>query len=323
MSPKISVIVPIYKVEAYLEDCVNSLLSQTFKDFELILINDGSPDNCGVMIDAYAEEDARIVAIHQENAGLSAARNTGIEHAKGEYLTFVDSDDWVHPTYLETLHRLTEEHQASLAVVSLHPTKQLTFSLGSQNSSSILMTTQDAIEGLYGEHHLTMSVACGKLYHKDLFATLRFEEGKLHEDEFFNYLAYDKAQRIAFTSLQLYFYRLRPDSITGVGFHVKASLDAIEALLKRLEYLEAKGLKELEALTYPVLFERISLLYHHRQKLQKEDLNRFLMWYHALKPKLRQASLPKSFRVYTALHYGWPWLAFTLKRLWVRLTLKK
>ncbi len=323
MTPKISIIVPVYKVEAYLEDCVESLLSQTFEDFELILVDDGSPDRCPFMCDAYASKDARVSVIHQGNAGLSAARNQGIAHAKGTYLTFVDSDDWVHPSYLETLHSLIEDHQATLAIVALHPTKQKIIIGELQPLPVRLMTTQEAIEGLYGEHHLTMSVACGKLYHKSIFKALRFEVGKVHEDEYFNYLAYDQAKRIVFTPLALYYYRLRDDSITGVGFQAKASLDVIGALLKRLEYLESNGLEALEHLTYPILFERMALLHRHRQKLKEADLNTFLAHYHALKPRLKKASLPRSFRFYTSLHYRWPWLAFHIKQLKVRFTPKK
>lgn len=103
MTPKISVIVPVYKVEAYLPRCVESLLSQTYKDFEIILVDDGSPDTCPAMCDAYAKKYSNIHALHKENGGLSDARNAGVTIAKGEYVTFVDSDDYVHPAYLEML----------------------------------------------------------------------------------------------------------------------------------------------------------------------------------------------------------------------------
>ena len=104
--PQISVIVPVYKVEAYLARCVDSVLAQTFSDFDLILVDDGSPDNSGAICDEYAEKDPRIVVIHQKNGGLSAARNAGIEwafaHSNSQWLNFIDSDDWVHPEYLDS-----------------------------------------------------------------------------------------------------------------------------------------------------------------------------------------------------------------------------
>ena len=112
--PQISVIVPVYKVEPYLRRCVDSILAQTFTDFELILVDDGSPDNSGAICDEYAQKDARVHVIHQENGGLSAARNAGIDwvfaHSDSQWLTFVDSDDWVHPEYLERLYHAVLEH---------------------------------------------------------------------------------------------------------------------------------------------------------------------------------------------------------------------
>lgn len=108
MMSEISVIVPVYKVESYLERCIQSILAQTYKDFELILVDDGSPDNCPAICDRYAKQDGRIRVIHQENGGLSAARNTGIEMAKGKWLFFVDSDDWVHTEALRTLLECAE-----------------------------------------------------------------------------------------------------------------------------------------------------------------------------------------------------------------------
>ena len=114
----ISVIVPVYNVEKYLDRCVKSILSQSFSDFELLLVDDGSPDRCGEMCDEYAKGDSRIKAFHKRNGGLSDARNFGIEKALGEYLMFVDSDDYIHEQMLETLHRLITENDADLAVCS-------------------------------------------------------------------------------------------------------------------------------------------------------------------------------------------------------------
>ena len=311
MSPKISVIVPIYKVEAYLEDCVNSLLSQTFKDFELILINDGSPDNCDAMIHAYAKQDARIVAIHQENAGLSAARNTGIDHAKGEYLTFIDSDDWVHPTYLKTLYNLTKTHEADIVVVNHQPTHTFTTELEDVSVKPKVYDQRQAIEALYGPNDVAMSVAWGKLFHRTLFSTLRFEVGKLHEDEFFNYRIYDQATRVVFLNQTLYYYRLRDDSITGVGFNAKGTMHKIEALEGRLDYLNKNGYDALVALTYPVLFEHMVALHQHTKGTPDIAFNQR---FKELKKAMRSITLPLSFKVYYELYYLWPSLALNLKK---------
>ena len=116
----ISVIVPVYKVERYLKRCVDSILDQTFRDFELILVDDGSPDRCGEICEKYAEKDKRIVVLHRENGGLSAARNTGLDwifaNSNSTYVTFIDSDDWVHPQYLEILSRVIESNNVAVSV---------------------------------------------------------------------------------------------------------------------------------------------------------------------------------------------------------------
>ena len=114
----VSIIIPVYKVEKYLPNCIESILRQTFKDFELILVDDGSPDNCGEICEEYAQKDSRIKVVHQPNGGLSAARNSGIDIAKGDYLTFIDSDDFVFPHYLEILVKLCQENDADMSVCS-------------------------------------------------------------------------------------------------------------------------------------------------------------------------------------------------------------
>ena len=121
--PTISVIVPVYKVEKYIHRCVDSILNQTFSDFELILVDDGSPDNCGAICDEYAAKDSRVVVIHQENGGLSAARNAGIDWAfansDSQWLSFIDSDDWVHPEYLQKLLDTAVNNSAEVAFCTL------------------------------------------------------------------------------------------------------------------------------------------------------------------------------------------------------------
>lgn len=111
----LSVIVPVYKVEPYLRRCVDSIRNQTYKNLQIILVDDGSPDRCGEICDAYAEIDERIIAVHQKNRGLSGARNTGLRYAKGEYVAFVDSDDWIAPTMYETLVRMIEKNDLDIA----------------------------------------------------------------------------------------------------------------------------------------------------------------------------------------------------------------
>ena len=180
----ISVIVPIYKVEKYLHRCIDSVLAQTFTDFELILVDDGSPDNCGKICDEYAEKDNRIHVIHKENGGLSDARNAGIDWAfansDSEWITFIDSDDWIHPKYLETLYNAVKETGCEISICGYEETTGDSPKVDDINLQAVIVSTED----FFCEHNVNAVVAWGKLYKKELFREIRYPVGKLHEDEF-------------------------------------------------------------------------------------------------------------------------------------------
>lgn len=222
----ISVIVPVYNVEKYLDRCVKSILSQSFSDFELLLVDDGSPDRCGEMCDEYAKGDSRIKAFHKRNGGLSDARNFGIEKALSEYLMFVDSDDYIHEQMLETLHRLITENDADLAVCSamdVFEGKEVTqvreireFTLNKTESYKYMLRG----DGLPS--------ACNKLYKRQTVGEVRFPVGKLYEDGFFTPQILKRVEKTAVTSRPMYYYFRRADSITTKPFR-KGDLDVIEA----------------------------------------------------------------------------------------------
>lgn len=222
----ISVIVPVYNVEKYLDRCVKSILSQSFSDFELLLVDDGSPDRCGELCDEYAKGDSRIKAFHKRNGGLSDARNFGIEKALGEYLMFVDSDDYIHEQMLETLHRLITENDADLAVCSamdVFEGKEVTqvreireFTLNKTESYKYMLRG----DGLPS--------ACNKLYKRQTVGEVRFPVGKLYEDGFFTPQILKRVEKTAVTSRPMYYYFRRADSITTKPFR-KGDLDVIEA----------------------------------------------------------------------------------------------
>lgn len=185
--PQISVIVPVYEVEKYINRCVDSILAQTFTDFELILVDDGSPDNCGAICDDYAAKDSRVRVIHQKNGGLSAARNTGIDwsfsNSESEWVSFVDSDDWVHPKYLEVLYQAAIRARSDIAIGDFESTEG-----GNPyvDTTKLDMTIWD-VEELYCKHNVLATVAWGKLYRKNCFKDIRYPNGKIHEDEFVTY----------------------------------------------------------------------------------------------------------------------------------------
>ena len=237
----ISVIVPVYKVEPYLRKCVDSVLGQTFRDFELILVDDGSPDNCGKICDEYAARDARVKVIHQANGGLSAARNAGIDWAmsnsKSDYITFLDSDDWIEPFCLEELYRgvqLSGTVSCASCRVGASP-KQV----------SRIDPKRCRWKCLSPEEYWLLpngipQTACAKMYRKTLFSDVRFPIGKLHEDDFTTHLLLFPCRQIAVCDLFVYNYCIRPGSITTAAWSPRR-LDAVEALRLRRDYFVRHG----------------------------------------------------------------------------------
>ena len=220
--PEISVIVPVYNVEPYLHRCVDSILAQTFTDFELILVDDGSPDGCPAICDEYAAKDCRVRVIHQENGGLSSARNAGLDIAAGNYFAFIDSDDYVYSEYLAKLLKEICDNHADISVCGMVEFYTDVPPLDNKIStvdffSGIEMCTRIC-------NYQTASgfvAACGKLYSKHLFDTLRFPIGRVHEDQFVSHKLFYTAKKIAVLSDKLYAYYYNPNSITKKGFSLK------------------------------------------------------------------------------------------------------
>ena len=235
--PEISVIVPVYQTEAFLGRCVDSILGQTFADFELILVDDGSSDNCGAICDAYAAKDSRVVVIHQENSGLSAARNAGIDwafaHSESRWIAFVDSDDWVHPQYLELLHTAAMKQNTAVAACAIQKTDAFgTFrpitapKLDVKKPEDIYVYREGSCGGVF---------AVVYLYQKTLFQDVRYPIGKLWEDRATTYKLLFQTDRIATVEEELYFYFYNPDSITQAAWKLK-NLDVLEALEENLVF---------------------------------------------------------------------------------------
>lgn len=223
--PLISVIVPVYKVEPYLHRCVDSILDQTFKDFELILVDDGSPDNCPHICDEYAKKYKKIVVIHKENGGLSSARNTGLDysfsHSNSKYISFIDSDDYVEKTFLEKLYKAIDGCELSLCYY-----KEIDANGAIKNNK---INHYDCVVDKYGYWKLRSFGAngvspCNKLYLTSLFAEIRYPVGKHHEDEFVIHRIIDRTTKIHIIPDELYCYCRREDSIMGT-IHTDPSYD--------------------------------------------------------------------------------------------------
>ena len=243
--PQISVIVPIYNVEAYLERCVDSILKQTFTDFELILVDDGSPDRCGEICDRYAETDQRIKVIHKENGGLSDARNAGIDIAEGAYLSFIDSDDWVLDTFLEVLYTEAKKNHADISVVNYHEEHEKERQEAKHVDDKIL-TGIEALDFLYQPNYLAIycGIICNKLLKKELFSGIRFPFGKINEDSFTIHKLLYKADRVCFSGSDLYCYFQRNDSIMHKTFSEKR-LDEYEVFVERAKFFKEYKLIDL------------------------------------------------------------------------------
>lgn len=233
----ISVIVPVYRVEPYLRRCIDSILRQTLSDFELILVDDGSPDGCPQICEAYAQADARVRVIHKTNGGLSDARNAGLAVAGGEYIVFVDSDDWVSERYLETLFKAIQSTgsdicECAAAVVS----DERTAVVSSAARESRVYRAQEALRLLIQDSVLHQYV-WNKMYRKSCVDGILFETGRTNEDEFWTYQVFGRASGVTKIEDTLYFYYQRQDSIMGVGYSIRR-LDALEAKSRRQKYVE-------------------------------------------------------------------------------------
>ncbi len=223
----ISIIVPIYKVEKYLEECIQSMISQTYKNLEIILVDDGSPDNCGKICDEYARQDSRIKVIHKENAGVARARNSGLDIARGDFISFIDSDDYVAEDAYEKLFKVMLASHADCVVggcVKIYEDEngnivkrdQVVVS-PDQEKDYVVKSAEEAMQDVL----LRGSAAWNRLYKKEIFETLRFPVDRVNDDEVTALHAYALCKQIVFTRIPTYFYRLRANSITTSNFSLR------------------------------------------------------------------------------------------------------
>lgn len=226
--PLISVIVPVYNVEKYLKRCLDSIRKQTYSNIEILLIDDGSTDQSGRICDEFAKLDSRVRVLHKNNGGLSDARNVGIEEAKGEYITFVDSDDYVDEDLIEYLYKMIERTHTEMSICTnrLYHEKTRKFQIGADDGKNEVLTAHESIKRLLYGRNFWVS-AWAKLYKKDLFLNIRYPKGKLYEDTAVTYKLILKAGRVAYGRSCKYTYCVRNNSITRSAFSPR-QLDLIE-----------------------------------------------------------------------------------------------
>lgn len=260
MKPLISVIIPIYGVEKYLNRAVDSVLMQTYRNLEIILVDDGSKDRCGQICDAYEKKEARVRVIHKKNGGLSDARNAGLKIAGGDYIAFLDSDDYYAPRFIEILYDALVKNDAQISICSYEVTEALLpqdgpdfAQIASQYDTGSAPITCYGREAMlmnqYDAHFVDATyfiVTWNKLYKASLFEGVTFPKGKIHEDEATTYKLFDKAQKCVYIKLPLYAYFSMPGSITRENFQLRR-LDWMDALDERIIYFETNHQLSLKA----------------------------------------------------------------------------
>lgn len=253
--PLISVIVPVYKAEPYLDKCINSIRNQTYKNLEIILVDDGSPDRCGEMCDAYAKTDSRIRVFHKENGGQSSARNLGLDNMTGEYVGFVDSDDWIEPDMYRRLYDQMVETESQISICGI----QMDYLDGRvaymnvcypEDKEVRIYTMKEALREALDNTRITYS-PCDKLYHKDIFLSLRMTEGKIYEDMEMIPKCVERAERVVYDPNPLYHYNLTNESTIRGEFKLGRFAEMDVALEKAKDY----------QIRYPELYDKAMARY--------------------------------------------------------------
>lgn len=245
MEEKISIIVAVYNIEAYIERCIKSLLNQSYRNLEILLIDDGSTDGSGQICRKLGEGDSRIRYIYKDNGGLSDARNTGMKAATGEYFSFIDGDDCIHPDMYRILYDGVRKENVKIGLCSFQTfekEEELKLPDKTENTSGT-RSSHEILQLLFTPQRTDIVIACCKLYHKSLLMKFPFPSGRYREDEFTVYRYWFEVDRVFYTTRKLYYYFQRSDSILHAG-NVKKETDYYDALLERHQYFIKKDMPE-------------------------------------------------------------------------------
>ena len=255
---KISIVIPAYNVEKYIEHCLESVIHQTYKNLQIILVDDGATDTTGEICDRYAKIDNRIEVIHKSNGGLADARNKGLERVTGEYIAFLDSDDYIYPSFYEELHDLLKKYEADIAecdflridIDNKEKSEQLISEENAKRKIEEEVTNNiEALKLLYGVKlgpYVKKVVVWNKLYKRRVYEKIRFPLGKLHEDEYTTYKALYNANKIVSTNRVLHGYMQTKNSIMRQEIKQKRIDDTLDAYVQVVEFFKNQNLSELE-----------------------------------------------------------------------------
>ena len=287
---EISVIIPVYNAEKYLDRCMESILSQTFRNFEIILVNDGSKDNSAAICDGYVKRYTNIHVIHQSNGGAANARNNGIEwvrkNSESQWIHFVDADDWIHCRLLEILYQSCHKDKTCISVCNFERVCQ--YHSADNLSVDTVKKAVYNVPDFLNEKSSLCFVVWGKLYHIDLFENLRFPDGKLYEDVFLMYKLIYKAEKIIFIDYPLYFYFDNPDSSMNSSYSLR-KLDEVEAGEEQVVFFKEKNDEKNLIQAYK------RLMYYYDSHMRKlKDFQGGRPYYQKLKKKLAKLLLHKA-----------------------------
>lgn len=283
----ISVIVPVYKVEKYLEKCIESIIKQTYTNLQIILVDDGSPDNCGKICDEYAKKDSRIEVIHKINGGLSDARNVGINRANGRYIGFVDSDDYIKEDMYEKLINLIKEYDADISICNLYDVIDGNECIRNKDNGIHEYSRIDILKEILLDKNI-QSYAWNKLYKKELFDEIKYPIGKKYEDIGTTFYLFEKCNKIVVTSEPEYYYLKRADSLVN-NVTESTVLDYTEIIIQRYLYTK-ENIKELKkynnyylAKTLITAHNDIELLGSISEKMQEKYKELYNLVYNIMK----------------------------------------
>jgi glycosyltransferase involved in cell wall biosynthesis len=325
----ITVIVPVYNVEKYVLKCLQSIQNQTFQNFEAIIVDDGSTDGSGAICDQFVQTDSRFVVIHQANQGLSAARNTGLDAAKGEFLMFVDSDDFIHPQMMEILYQCCVEHNAEIAIckysyieegekADIQPIDRTAY-------HATVVSGRESCARIYTETVCETVISWNKLYRRDSFETMRFPVGKIHEDEFVTYQILYEAERVAYVEAVLYYYLQRSGSIMLQPQYGSEHMVLLEMAKESIRFYLSKDDEKLAAAALERAYAMHKGLYKKYRKTGRGDLQKIVLeCYRALFQEFRGLTPMSRYQEFTVWLYGyWPAASQGLTSLFHQLWLLK
>ena len=308
--PLVSIIIPVYKVESYLRRCLDSIVSQTYTNLEIILVDDGSPDNCPQICDEYAAKDKRIIVIHKENGGLSDARNAGLDICRGEFISFVDSDDWVDEKYIEILFNLAIKQNADIAICENIVTDR-EISRTTEKFFSKTYSSKEALFQLFRRNQISFIVSWGKIYKRTLFESVRFPIGKYHEDDFTTYILFYNSKKIVYSSYRLYFYYQRAGSIITS----RHPWDVLEYMEQQYQFFKEKKETDLLPLLLKPLCWQLLCAYWFEYETVPIKANEFLSRFQRCTKEEFFKKMPLFHKFFLKLFARFPHLYLLYRRL--------